>query len=298
MVIYPCAIPMTERQRELVRTQHPDFPYSAMEADLDQFDKRANQWHWHEYFEFSVVHRGQANLGLERESISLTEGEGYFLNANVLHQVRAAPGGGCALMHSQLFDRGLIAGTGLIDRRYVGPIESCAALNVRIFRPEVPEDAAILAELNAAFAAAEGDADGHELRICAHLSCAWELLYRMVAPELRSGGGAPREQSLRLKAMLNFIHENYAKSIRVSDIAAAAGVCERECFRCFTRSLDITPMEYLVRHRVAVASRLLRETARGNAEIASECGFSDAGYFGKVFRRVFGCTPGEYRRQG
>lgn len=296
MIIYPDNVSLTEHQREIVRIQHPDFPYSAMEADLNRFAGRATDWHWHEYFEFVVVHRGRAELGLERESIPLREGSGYFLNANVLHQVRAAPGGSCALMHSQLFERSLIAGTGLIDRRYVGPIESCAALGVRILRPEVLEEAAILAELNAAFAAAEGDADGHELRICAHLNRVWELLFCMVAPELR-GGAVPREQSLRLKAMLNFIHENYAKTIRVADIAAAAGVCERECFRCFTRSLDITPVEYLTRHRVAVAARLLRETARGSAEIASACGFRDAGYFGKVFRRVFGCTPGEYRKQ-
>ena len=32
-------------------------------------------------------------------------------------------------------------------------------------------------------------------------------------------------------------------------------------------------------------------------EIAAACGFTDASYFGKVFRREFGCTPAQYRRR-
>ena len=97
--------------------------------------------------------------------------------------------------------------------------------------------------------------------------------------------------------MLSFIHENYARPIRVRDVAAAAGVCERECFRCFTQSLDLTPTAYLTRHRVDAAARLLRESSMSAAEIAAACGFSDASYFGKVFRRAFGCTPAQYRRR-
>ena len=60
----------------------------------------------------------------------------------------------------------------------------------------------------------------------------------------------------------------------------------------------MTPVEYLTRHRVDAAARLLQESAMSAGEIAASCGFTDASYFGKVFRREFGCTPGQYRRRG
>ena len=39
------------------------------------------------------------------------------------------------------------------------------------------------------------------------------------------------------------------------------------------------------------------EVPRTQREIAAACGFTDASYFGKVFRRAFGCTPAQYRRR-
>ena len=296
MILYTDSVPLTPRQRELVRIQSPDFPYSAMEGELTRYPNRGALWHWHDYFEFAVIHRGLVELDLEQESMLLREGDGYFVNANVLHQLIAAPGSDCGCTHTQLFDGVLLSGAGLIGRRYIGPIESCAALNARILRAHDPADQPVLAALNAAFSAAEEDAEGYELEVCAQLCRAWALLYRRSVPALQ-GGGAPRESSLRLKAMLSFIHENYARPIRVRDVADAAGVCERECFRCFTQSLDLTPTAYLTRHRVDAAARLLRESSMSAAEIAAACGFSDASYFGKVFRRAFGCTPAQYRRR-
>ena len=296
MILYTDSVPLTPRQRELVRIQSPDCPYSAMEGELTRYPNRGALWHWHDYFEFAVIHRGLVELDLEQESVLLREGDGYFVNANVLHQLIAAPGSDCGCTHTQLFDGVLLSGAGLIGRRYIGPIESCAALNARILRAHDPADQPVLAALNAAFSAAEEDAEGYELEVCAQLCRAWALLYRRSVPALQ-GGGAPRESSLRLKAMLSFIHENYARPIRVRDVADAAGVCERECFRCFTQSLDLTPTAYLTRHRVDAAARLLRESSMSAAEIAAACGFSDASYFGKVFRRAFGCTPAQYRRR-
>ena len=296
MILYTDSVPLTPRQRELVRIQSPDFPYSAMEGELTRYPNRGALWHWHDYFEFAVIHRGLVKLDLEQESVLLREGDGYFVNANVLHQLIAAPGSDCGCTHTQLFDGVLLSGAGLIGRRYIGPIESCAALNARILRAHDPADQPVLAALNAAFSAAEEDAEGYELEVCAQLCRAWALLYLRSVPALQ-GGGAPRESSLRLKAMLSFIHENYARPIRVRDVADAAGVCERECFRCFTQSLDLTPTAYLTRHRVDAAARLLRESSMSAAEIAAACGFSDASYFGKVFRRAFGCTPAQYRRR-
>lgn len=305
MIHYPKFTPTTERMREIIESQERDFPYTAMDANLAEFANRCTPWHWHEFFEFGLVRSGRLQVRTQQGVHVFQAGEGYFINANVLHEMadahapqedRSADEGSGAQIHTQLFDRGLIAGTGLVGRRYVAPVESCVSLEILPFSRREPEGRALFLELEAAFAAAEEDGIGHELSICAHLNAAWRLLFEMAREHLREGGGRPREESIRTKAMLTYIHEHYGESVSVGQIAAAAGVCERECFRSFAKQLDTTPMLYLARHRVGVAARALAETQESIAEIAERCGFSDASYFGKVFRQIMGCTPGEFRK--
>lgn len=296
MIIRERSVTMTENLREIVQAQAPDFPYAAMEANLNLYADRCVPWHWHDHFEFNAVHRGSVILHLERGSFLLREGDAYFANSNVLHRLRAVEDTPETCLHAQLFDRSLVSSAGLIGRKYLSPIEHCAALDAFILRAEDSAHAGLLAELSAGFAAAESNQEGHELEICARLNRVWQRLYALAKPLLKDGG-LPSENTRRIKEMLTFIHENYASSISVREIAAAAGVCERECFRCFSRALDTTPTEYLIRRRIDASMRLLKESGMSITEIAAACGFSDAGYFGRVFRRVAGCTPGQYRKQ-
>lgn len=296
MIYHPSFTPTTERLREIVESPERDFPHTAMDTDLSNFRDRGSPWHWHECFEFVHVREGRALLRTPQGEALLGPGDGCFVNANVLHSVQVAPGEAAGRLRVHLFRRELIAGTGLVGRRYVAPIENCAALERVILRYDEAADRAILAELDAAFAAAEADDAGHELEIAAHLALAWRRLFDRVANEL-SGGSGVREENSRVKEMLSFIHGHYREDLSVAEIAASAGVSERECFRCFASVLDTTPTRYLARHRIAEAARLLAETNRSVAQIAEDCGFSGASYFGKVFRAAMGCAPGEYRRQ-
>lgn len=296
MVYHPKFTPTTGRMREIIESQERDFPYTAMDADLADYADRCTPWHWHEFFEFGLVRVGSLQMRTQRGAHIVRAGEGYFINANVLHENRTASARTGTRIFTQLFDRSLIAGTGLVGRRYVAPVENCVALETMIFSPETPAGRALIGEMEAAFAAAEADGVGHELSICAHLNAAWRLLFEMAGDRLREGGGRAREESARTKAMLTYIHEHYGESVSVGQIAAAAGVCERECFRSFAKQLDTTPMLYLARHRIGVAARALTETQASIAEVAERCGFSDASYFGKVFRQIMGCAPGEFRK--
>lgn len=61
------------------------------------------------------------------------------------------------------------------------------------------------------------------------------------------------------------------------------------------RLTNTTPMQHLNRMRLESAAQLLRELPNlTNTQIAERCGFSSAQYFATVFRRQFGCTPGQY----
>ncbi len=104
-------------------------------------------------------------------------------------------------------------------------------------------------------------------------------------------------QRLVRKAMA-FLHQHYAEPISRQDIARHVGMDEDYLTVCFRNELGLTPIAYLNRYRVNQAKRLLTETTRSITEIALEVGFSDSGYFSRVFRREVGCSPEAYRRAG
>jgi AraC-like DNA-binding protein len=58
----------------------------------------------------------------------------------------------------------------------------------------------------------------------------------------------------------------------------------------------LTPSQLIVKTRITIASRLLRETNLSVAAIAQQCGYSDQSAFTRAFRQASGVTPLEYRR--
>jgi AraC-like DNA-binding protein len=65
---------------------------------------------------------------------------------------------------------------------------------------------------------------------------------------------------------------------------------------CFRQELGVTPITYLNRYRVNQAKRLLQQTDQSVTAIALAVGFSDSGYFSRVFKREVGMAPDLYRR--
>lgn len=102
-------------------------------------------------------------------------------------------------------------------------------------------------------------------------------------------------QRLVRQAML-FIHENYALPITRSEIANQINIAEDYLTFCFRQELGTTPIKYLQRYRVHQAKKLLKESGLSVTEIALKVGFSDSGYFSRVFHRETGLSPEAFRR--
>ncbi len=88
-----------------------------------------------------------------------------------------------------------------------------------------------------------------------------------------------------------------AQEISVSKVADALGISVGHLSRVFRRNTGQTFERYLMRQRVEAAKRMLLEPLATIAETAERCGFSDSAYFARVFRKIAGCSPSEYRNQ-
>ena len=96
--------------------------------------------------------------------------------------------------------------------------------------------------------------------------------------------------------MLDFAEQNFAENITLEQIAGAADIGERECLRCFNRTIRLSPMQYLLKYRIMQGAEMcLLHPADSVSDIAIRCGFDSPSYFTKIFKRFTGCTPREYR---
>ncbi|MGR4894037.1 GlxA family transcriptional regulator [Stenotrophomonas sp. LARHCG68] len=114
--------------------------------------------------------------------------------------------------------------------------------------------------------------------------------YSSFAPRVSHGDAA-------VLAVQQWLHETHAKAAALPELARRAGLEERTFLRRFQKATGMTATEYGQRVRVAHARDLLQSTRLPLERVAWDVGYSDPGSFRKVFHRIVGLTPGEYRRR-
>ena len=95
---------------------------------------------------------------------------------------------------------------------------------------------------------------------------------------------------------IQYIEEEADRGIGVEEVCEAVRLSRRNLERRFREQLSSGVYERIQSVQVARAKRLLRESDFRVSEIAERSGFGNLRRFDRVFRRVEGCQPSEYRR--
>ncbi|MDR2322459.1 MAG: helix-turn-helix domain-containing protein [Microbacterium sp.] len=126
----------------------------------------------------------------------------------------------------------------------------------------------------------------------------------MVIPAARSGGQAQyvparygdHEVPDRLfRAMQSAVREDLARSWTTEDLARVAHMTTRTLQRRFREARGMSPMQWVIRERLASARELLESTSLSIEQVAHRVGFTSAELLRKHFHRVVGIAPGRYR---
>lgn len=92
-----------------------------------------------------------------------------------------------------------------------------------------------------------------------------------------------------------YIRENYMKDISMQDAARRMNYSEAYFCKLFKQCFDENFTSYLTNFRMEQAKKLLREKHASVKDVSLQVGYSDSNYFAKVFKRVTGMIPSEYR---
>ncbi|WMC11660.1 GlxA family transcriptional regulator [Oceanimonas pelagia] len=114
--------------------------------------------------------------------------------------------------------------------------------------------------------------------------------YSVFSPRLTHGDAAV----LRLQ---HWLQATGARDMALARLAEQAGLEQRTLLRRFQKATGMTTTEYCQRLRVGRARELLQFGGATIERVAWEVGYGDTGAFRKVFTRLVGLSPGEYRRR-
>lgn len=95
--------------------------------------------------------------------------------------------------------------------------------------------------------------------------------------------------------ILQFIQTHYVEDISMQDVAEAMNYSSAYFCKLFKQCFSKSFTTYLSEYRVEKAKQLLLDVTVNVKEISDKVGYHDSNYFTKVFKRIVGVTPSEYR---
>ncbi len=98
-----------------------------------------------------------------------------------------------------------------------------------------------------------------------------------------------------ITAAAAYLDEHYMEEQPLKSAIELSNYSRRHFCRLFTEVYGFSPQDYLFEIRMRRGADLLRSTGMSVAETAAKCGFSDSGYFTRVFKKRFGVLPSRYR---
>lgn len=295
MAISTCISTIGIDHQEIKEHGTPFFPIACYDDDLRQFPVA---WHWHEEPEAVLVVQGCARIALGSRILHIPAGDGIFINSNTLHSAEAENGGECRL-HSFVFHPRLVGGSmdSVFWHKYLNPILNHPGCPGIYLGQNVPWQKSALSAISDTWHACEQEYNGYEFAARDSLS----QLILLIRRHLVNSDSVPSAKSLRdgirIKQMLQLIHEQYASPLTIAQIAACASISESECMRCFRGTIGTTPMAYVKKYRLQKAADLIDSTDQKIQDIGEQCGFQEMSYFARAFRAAYGCTPTEYRQR-
>ena len=99
-----------------------------------------------------------------------------------------------------------------------------------------------------------------------------------------------------VRDVLNFVDFHYMEPMSLESLADRYSVNKNYLSTRFHKEVGMTVTDYINLTRVRRSLKLLSGTALSMPEIAERCGFSDANYYTRTFRKIHGTTPTEYRK--
>lgn len=276
-----------------------DYPVNARYLDLRKSYMNWIRWHWHEEMEILIVEQGIAKISTDDATYEVRPGQGIIINQNVMHCIHAKEQNICTF-HSLVFHPDFIFGHKNIylQAQYLLPVQNYQLFKIFCLDGSASWHKRMLETINDVIKVNQDKNFGYEIATKGYLCHFWTKLICQLPQEEISDMPRISPDEPRVKEAMLFIRTHHAEPLTLQEIADSIHVSKSECCRCFARTLQMSPFEYLMKYRIYESTKKLMDSEQNSesiADLALSVGFNNTSYFNKLFKKFLGCTPTYYR---
>ena len=280
-------------QEKKVHTE-ATFPYNTYLCSIPlDFDKVPV--HWHDYMEIIYIKKGHGYVTVDLKQYKVSGSTIILILPGQLHSIEQYDD--LSMEYENIFfNVGMllprtedISSTGFLRPFLNGQITVPSVFTV------VSEHYAALSScLDACDEICKTKPEGYDLYIKGKL---FEFFY-VLSNRCREDKTAHTMKSLdKMKIIMKHVENHYMEKITIADIAEVAGFSESHFMRYFKETMGTSFIEYLREYRLTMAARLLLASDASILSISEEVGFDNLSYFNRAFKKEYGITPSQYRKQ-
>jgi len=100
----------------------------------------------------------------------------------------------------------------------------------------------------------------------------------------------------RFAAAVQYIKAHINEEITIDKLSNLCCMSKPNFFRCFKREFGISPVDFILHERIKMAKSMLKDRNITITEICFAVGINNLSYFFKLFKRIEGKTPSEFRK--
>lgn len=279
---------------ETVAYNHPLFPVYIRQGFLSAYPNYSAVSHWHDDLEFIVILHGIMTYHVNGQCVTLSEGNGIFVNSRQLHFGFSSEHKECEFI-CILISPSLLTGNDWFYKNYITRITENPAIPF-LYLDRMDWRGSILKILEMMYKNYDlSDAASYFEMIESFLSIC-KILYT----ELPADPDVNAHQSEALscvKNMITYIDKHYMDHITLTKIASSGKCCKSKCSMLFKSYLHDTPITYTTKVRLRKSLSSLLETDDSIIKIAYDSGFHSESYYCETFKKYYQISPAQYRKQ-
>ncbi len=249
--------------------------------------------HMHNGLEFGSVFRGEGSINLQGTEHALEVDDVYFFDPSIPHWHMNAPESRLN-MYIVMFPTILVQSLSyhITDVRLLKPFLAVR----RGFSPVLKNRPDLVVVMHDIVKLYENQDEHWDLRIVPKMA---QVLVEIADATLASINESNRlyssQTSLIAKA-LYYINQHYREHFKVDTLASLCNLSTSRFSHLFTEIVGQSPLQYRDELRIAYAIERMSSSNETLSRIAGESGFTDAVQFSRIFKKVTGVLPAEYRK--